>query len=40
MLDDRVESGTSERNRRVGLALGVFLAALYGLAILGVIVLN
>jgi hypothetical protein len=42
MREDSVESGvgTRERNRRVGLALAMALAALYGLAIVGVIVLN
>jgi hypothetical protein len=42
MGEDSVESGvvTRERNRRVGLVLVMALAALYGLAIVGVIVLN
>lgn len=42
MLDDRMEPGvaTSARNRRVALALAAALVALYGLAIVGVIVLN
>jgi hypothetical protein len=42
MLDDGGEPGgvTSGRNRRVALALAAALAALYALAIVGVIVLN
>lgn len=42
MFDDSVGPGAeiSERNRRVALGLAALLAALYCLAIVGVIVLN